>query len=483
MTQQSSASSVRERIGHPIIDGDGHTVEFVPVLEDYLREVAGNEMAERVMGAGRGGNMGGFRNNWYSATEQERRDKRIYRPAFWVATGNTADRAATMLPDLRLKRMDEIGIDFSVIYTTMGLVMHRFPEDEIRRSVCRAINVMNADLFREHAARMSPAAVIPVHTPAEAIEELEYAVHELGYKASMLGTHVRRPVPAVASLDPELAQHALWIDLLAIDSDYDYDPLWKKCMELKVAVTGHSGSQGLGSRNSISRYMFNHIGHFAQANEAFCKALFFGGVTRRFPDLNFAFLEGGVAWAAGLYADMVSHWEKRNIGVLDWLNPKKLNRELLRELFSEYGGKLMHGREERLDDMLEQMMSDKEDWNTLDEWAECGIEKKEDIHDLFVPNFFFGCEADDPMTTMAYNGAAGARLNALFSSDVGHWDVPEIGEVMNEAYEMVEHELLNPEDFRDFTFANSVRLHGRMNPDFFKGTVIEAEAEQVLKNN
>jgi hypothetical protein len=180
---------------------------------------------------------------------------------------------------------------------------------------------------------------------------------------------------------------------------------------------------------------------------------------------------------------MVSHWEKRNIDVLDWLNPKKLNRKLLLKLFKEHGGKLMQGREERLEAMLDQMMSDKEDVNTLDDWAQCGIEKKEDIHDLFVPNFFFGCEADDPMTTMAYNGAAGARLNALFSSDVGHWDVPEIGEVMNEAYEMVEHELLNPEDFRDFTFANSVRLHGRMNPDFFKGTVIEAEAAKVLKNN
>ena len=30
--------------------------------------------------------------------------------------------------------------------------------------------------------------------------------------------------------------------------------------------------------------------------EAVCKALFMGGVTRRFPALKFAFLEGGVGW-------------------------------------------------------------------------------------------------------------------------------------------------------------------------------------------
>ncbi len=35
----------------------------------------------------------------------------------------------------------------------------------------------------------------------------------------------------------------------------------------------------------------------------------------------------------------------------------------------------------------------------LDEWAACGIERAEDIKTLFVDPFYFGCEADDPMTT------------------------------------------------------------------------------------
>jgi len=36
------------------------------------------------------------------------------------------------------------------------------------------------------------------------------------------------------------------------------------------------------------------VAYFASAGEAMAKALFFGGVTRRFPELNFAFLEGGI---------------------------------------------------------------------------------------------------------------------------------------------------------------------------------------------
>jgi len=31
-----NATELRERIGHPIIDGDGHTLEYLPALESYM---------------------------------------------------------------------------------------------------------------------------------------------------------------------------------------------------------------------------------------------------------------------------------------------------------------------------------------------------------------------------------------------------------------------------------------------------------------
>ena len=74
----------------------------------------------------------------------------------------------------------------------------------------------------------------------------------------------------------------------------------------------------------------------------------------------------------------------------------------------------------------------------------------------------------------------GARINAIFSSDVGHFDVPDMRMVLPEAYELVEDELITSADFRDFTFANAVRLWGMQNPDFFKGTAIARQAAEVL---
>ena len=69
------------------------------------------------------------------------------------------------------------------------------PDEELRRATARALNLMNTEMFRPYAHRMTPAAIVPVHTPQEAIEEATYAVRELGMKVLMIANHVRRPVP------------------------------------------------------------------------------------------------------------------------------------------------------------------------------------------------------------------------------------------------------------------------------------------------
>ena len=119
----------------------------------------------------------------------------------------------------------------------------------------------------------------------------------------------------------------------------------------------------------------------------------------------------------------------------------------------------------------------------VDDYFRCRIERKEDIRELFVPRFYFGCEADDPINAWAFNRRAnpmGARLNALFSSDIGHFDVPDMGEVVPEAHELVEHGLLTADDIRDFMFTNAVRFWGEVNPTFFKGSVVEKQAAEAL---
>ena len=475
----SKSAKVRAKLNHPIIDTDGHTVEFTPVFFDYIKEVGGAGMSERYKKA-----VGSRSNNrWMDLSEEERRYTRATCPPWWARPAkNTLDRATASLPHLLYQRMDELGLDFAVLYPTFGLTEPpRIDDEEVRRASCRALNTFHMDIYGPYADRMTPVAVIPVHTPREAMEELEYAVKTQGFKAAVI-SHVQRPVPKILKEHPEVAGQMTFIDLLALDSEHDYDPFWAKCVELKVAVTTHATGQGWGSRRSVSNYMFNHIGHFGAAGEAFCKALFFGGVTRRFPNLNFAFLEGGVHWACGVFSDIVGHWKKRNAKAIHNLDPQRLDGELMRRLIDEHGNDRMKGK---ADEIIKWVTQPQRRPKNLDDWAACRAEKLEDLRDLFIPNFYYGCEADDPMVAWAFNSKVnpmGVKFKAMMSSDIGHWDVTDMNEVVEEAHELVDDGLITEEDFRDYTFANAATLYAGMNPDFFKGTVCEAAVAKLLQS-
>jgi predicted TIM-barrel fold metal-dependent hydrolase len=473
----SEARKLRSRLSHPIIDADGHWAEYAPLMREEFRRIGGDTAVEALAFASQRIPTS------LAMSVGERSRRRIGQEAFWfLPTKNTLDRATAMLPRLMYERLDDLGIDFAVIYPTAGLGYHRVPDPKLRKAICRAYNVFAADQFREFSDRIIPAAIIPVHTPEEAIEEIEFAATQLGLKVLMVGGLVRRPVPALAQDHPEASKFVEWYDVLGIDSEHDYDPVWQKCRELRIAPSFHNGARSILLRNSPSNFCYNHIGHFASAGHAICKALFFGGVTQRFPDLNFAFLEGGVGWACMLYADLIGHWEKRNLEGLENTRPANLDQRALLELAEKYGrGRIveMVRRGEGLDDNGNGTGG----VDDLDDYSRCKIARKEDIRELFVERFYFGCEADDPINAWAFNRKAnpmGARLNTLFSSDIGHFDVPDMAEVVPEAHELVEHGLITEDDFRDFTFENAVRFWGEVNPDFFKGTVVESAAADVL---
>jgi len=407
-------------------------------------------------------------------TQAARDDKRVAMPNFWNRQAeNTLDRATAMMPKMLYERLDEIGTDFAVIYPTSGLRLPRIKDDETRRAVIRAYNIVSADYFRGLEDRMTPAAIIPMHSPEEAVEELEFVTKQLGSKVGMFGSGMSR----------KGADGSVWYDVLAIDSPHNYDPVWKKCAELKIAPTFHSSASGQGLRNSPSNFVYNHIGHFAAAGHAVAKAIFLGGVTRRFPELNFAFLEGGVGWGCQLFGDLMEHWERRGAPALKRMDPDKLDRKLLLDLIEKHGyddmAAVLKSRDGWPDPDAKKLTGNRTE---LDDFAACKFTRKEDWIDLYAKPYYFGCEADDRMNATAFGkgNPFGCQLNAIYSSDIGHFDVIDFRDPLPEAYELVEEGHITEDNFRDFVFANSVRLWGRQNPGFFDGTVVAKEAKAVL---
>lgn len=486
--KRTRSAEIREQLGYPIIDTDFHTEEFVPAFFDYLEQVGGVNIVDRF----REKFPGSSRTRWFTQTPEERHHYRTARPPFWTrVTGNTLDLATVNLPKLLHERLQETGSDFAVVYPNLSLFAATIGDEEVRRAVVRAANLYHADIFRPYSDRLTPVAIIPLHTPAEGIEELEFAIQELGLKAVQIPGYVKRVIPAFENYPEEVRREATWLDNFGLDSAYDYDPFWAKVVELKVVPTTHAAGMGWTARRSTSNYQYNHIGHFASAGQAFVKSLFFGGVTHRFPTIKFAILEGGSAWGASLYADLIWHWQTRNPKILQNNDPANVSREELREYVIRYGGPEVKGRFDGIGNglgLIGQFLEREEffehsDPNDVNEFAAAGITKEEDIRDRFLNHFYFGTESDDTRVGAAFNRKAnpfGDRVKAFLASDAGHWDVPDLTAVVSNAYSLLEREILTEEDLRYFLSTHALELYTGLNRDFFKGTTIEQEAETYL---
>lgn len=465
-----TGADIRARLDHPVVDADGHMIECTFAVLDFVRQVGGMEIANRY-------------------EDQLKLDPTgSGRRAVWVGNSGpgSIDRATAMLPKLYRARLDEAGIDYGVVYGTLALSVLRVDDDELRPVVFRAMNMLYADMFKEVSDRLTPAALIPMSDPDEAVSELEFAVNELGLKAIVVNTMLQRPAPEVLAEAPHLAHLSLDLTSPGIDVGRVYDPVWAKCVELGVVPSCHNAFRGRGSTHgSPSNYCFNSLNSFGHGSEFFCRSLIFGGVTHRFPDLKFCFLEGGAGWAAQLYNSLFEYWEKRKLDSLSRnLDPAKLDIDLLVEMAKIYGDERLTPERIRAEPHqpgTTQLFVPPEE---LDDFGGTGINGGRDILRIFDNNFYFGSEADDRMTAVAFDTKLnhyGAKMNAVLGSDIGHWDVPDMTKVMVEAYELVDDGFMDEEAFRDFTYGNVVRMHAGMNPAFFKGTIVEQEVASNLE--
>ena len=260
---------IKARLDHPVIDSDGHAIEYLPLVRDILKEQAGEDAAaalDRTTGGAAA--MRGL-------APEQMRGAGMIRISWWgLPARNTLDRATALLPALLAARIEEMGVDHAILYPTYGLGSAQQEDGDLRRAIVRAFNTFYSEAFRGHAALLTPVGIIPMHTPDEAIAELEFATSQLGLKAFMFGGPIARPVPG-ADVPLRVAR---WLDTLGVDSVYDYDPVWSKCMELGVSPTFHTASMGWPTHSSVSSYVYNHIGMFATAGETLARSLFLGGV-------------------------------------------------------------------------------------------------------------------------------------------------------------------------------------------------------------
>jgi hypothetical protein len=150
------------------------------------------------------------------------------------------------------------------------------------------------------------------------------------------------------------------------------------------------------------------------------------------------------------------------------MDPERLDRALLMSLVEKHGDADLVAALHARDGWPDNDRGLTGGIENLDDFSACRITRKEDWLDLYARPFYFGCEADDRTNAWAFGrgNRFGSTLNALYSSDTGHFDVIDMRDPLPEAYELVEDGLISADNFRAF---NAVHLWGTQNPRSSRG--------------
>ena len=185
--------------------------------------------------------------------------------------------AKTMLPAavprlldlaLRLKEMDDMGVDIQVL-SPSPTQYYYWAEADLGTETVRIQNEHIAALCAKHPDRLAGLGTVALQHPELSIRQLEHCVKELGLK----GVEISSTVNGLELADPKFTR------------------FWAKAEELGCLVFLHPFGTSLGERLN-QHYLYNVIGQPLETTIALSH-LIFGGVLDRHPGLKICAAHGG----------------------------------------------------------------------------------------------------------------------------------------------------------------------------------------------
>jgi aminocarboxymuconate-semialdehyde decarboxylase len=170
--------------------------------------------------------------------------------------------------DQRLSAMDRTRVELQVLASWIDLTAYEL-DGATGASYSRTFNECLAEVVASNPTRFGGLATVPLQAPAQAADELEYAIKSLGLAGVQIGTTI-----AGEELDSP-----------------DLDAFWEMAAGLGCLILLHP-FRPLAGRN-VSRYMLdNAVGRPGESTIALGHMIF-GGVFERFPDLVVCTVHGG----------------------------------------------------------------------------------------------------------------------------------------------------------------------------------------------
>lgn len=204
----------------------------------------------------------------------------VFPPLDHLHTGRVAetppsrDGRAKVGPEGWLAFLQDVGIDYTVLYPTSGLAYGKIVSLDFAVQACRAYNDWLHETYLAFDPRFRGMALVPLQDPEAAAEELNRVVTTLGFQGAMLPSN-GLPLP--------LGSKAYW-------------PLYAEADRLGCCLSVHGGCHDRFGMDHMNMYVPVHaLGH-PWGLTLNCANILYSGIFDRFPRVRIAFLEGGIAW-------------------------------------------------------------------------------------------------------------------------------------------------------------------------------------------
>jgi predicted TIM-barrel fold metal-dependent hydrolase len=191
-----------------------------------------------------------------------------------VETPPKRDGRPVMGPVGWIDFLDDIGIDWTVLYPTRALAYGKIVSLDYAVVACKAYNDWLSETYVKFNPRFRGMAIIPMQDPEEAAKELRRVVTELGFMGAMMPSNgLPQPVGAKA-----------------------YWPIYEVADQLGCCLAVHGGAHDRFGLDHMNMYVPVHaLGH-PWGLTVNCANILYNGIFERFPRVRLAFLEGGIAW-------------------------------------------------------------------------------------------------------------------------------------------------------------------------------------------
>jgi aminocarboxymuconate-semialdehyde decarboxylase len=176
----------------------------------------------------------------------------------------------------RLTRMDEMGVAVQALSPMPELLSYWFDEDD-GLSMARFINEVIAGMVDRAPTRFCGLGMLPMQSPAKAVDELEALMRDGRFRGVEIGTNVN----GIPIGDPR------------------FEPVFAAAEKLDAAIFVHA-LHPTGDDRLVGPAVLKALVSFPCETAFAAAGLITGGILARYPNLKIAFSHGGGAFASVL---------------------------------------------------------------------------------------------------------------------------------------------------------------------------------------